>query len=126
MSLQEITFSMTRAKLFSIFSAIFGFLGGLWISVGTILMSRKEMQELSGTYLDSNPHLPSSLTATKIDTIIGTIFIAVAFLLQIIILVSENLQFMTSRVRIKTWKSVLYLVLSSLAIALLSRHILTK
>ena len=117
---------MTRSKFYSLLSTSLGFIGGLWLVVGTLLMSQKEIEELSGTYLDSNPHLYTFFIATKVDSIIGAILITFAFLMQFVIAYFDDSRVMMSSIRVRPFRTLMFSVACFVLIALVIRYFLVK
>ena len=117
---------MTRSKFYSLLSTSLGFIGGLWLVVGTLLMSQKEIEELSGTYFDSNPHLYTFFIATKVDSIICTILITLAFLAQFVITYFDDSKVMMSSVRVRPFRTIMLSVVCFVLIAYVIRLFLTR
>lgn len=54
------------------------------------MLSVEQAEEISASYVGHNPHFLESLLLQKTDTIIGAILIAVAFVLQFVVLTDED------------------------------------
>lgn len=73
---------MALATLIQILAACIGVVGSLFFAVGVMRQSIEAMGRLSGSYWDSNPHMPPMLAAQKADYLFGGGLIVLAFAVQ--------------------------------------------
>ena len=73
---------MFTASLIQLISACVGAVGSLFFAIGVMRQSIEAMGRLSGSYWDSNPHMPAALAAQKADYLFGGGLIVMAFVLQ--------------------------------------------
>jgi hypothetical protein len=73
---------MSLATLIQILAACVGVIGSLFFAVGVMRQSVDAMGRLSGSYWDSNPHMPPMLAAQKADYLFGGCLIVLAFTVQ--------------------------------------------
>ena len=74
---------MSAAALVQLASACIGIVGSLFFAIGVMRQTVEAMARLSGTYWNSNPHMPLALAAQKADYLFGGGLIVVAFVLQL-------------------------------------------
>ena len=74
---------MSAAALIQLASACIGIVGSLFFAIGVMRQTVEAMARLSGTYWNSNPHMPRALAAQKADYLFGGGLIVVAFVLQL-------------------------------------------
>lgn len=74
---------MSSTALVQLLSACIGIVGSLFFAIDVMRQTVEAMARLSGSYWDSNPHLPSALAAQKADYLFGGGLILVAFVLQL-------------------------------------------
>ena len=116
---------MSWKKLLSIQSAIWGFMGSVFLCHGAILLSSEKAGAISATYYGRNPHLLKSLLLQKIDTIIGAILIAVAFVFQFIVLAFEDKMTCKEINYKKGWQVIGLTTFSSILISVILRQLLS-
>lgn len=73
---------MSLATLIQMLAACIGVVGSLFFAVGVMRQSVEAMGRLSGSYWDSNPHMPPMLAAQKADYLFGGGLIVLAFTVQ--------------------------------------------
>ena len=74
---------MSLSSLIQLIASCVGIIGSLFFAIGIIRQSIESMASLSGTYWDSNPHLPKALAAQKADYLFGGGLITLAFVSQL-------------------------------------------
>ena len=74
---------MSAASLIQLIGACIGVVGSLFFAIGVMRQSVEAMGRLSGSYWDSNPHMPKALATQKADYLFGGGLIVVAFALQL-------------------------------------------
>ncbi|MHB1655269.1 MAG: hypothetical protein ACYCSZ_02760 [Burkholderiales bacterium] len=74
---------MSLATLIQIIAACIGIVGSLFFAIGVMRQSIESMGRLSGSYWDSNPHMPPMLAAQKADYLFGGGLIVAAFAVQL-------------------------------------------
>jgi hypothetical protein len=113
-------------KIYSIISAILGFIGSIWLSYSIIFTSSKAIEQLSGTYFDTNPYLLSALEETKIDSIIGLLFIVMSFTINLLILVFDDRVHMNKKSRCKPMIAIILPSLGLILIAVILRFFIVE
>lgn len=73
---------MSLATLIQILAACIGVVGSVFFAVGVMRQSVEAMGRLSGSYWDSNPHMPPMLAAQKAAYLFGGGLIVLAFAVQ--------------------------------------------
>jgi hypothetical protein len=112
---------MNLNKLVLIQSAVWGFMGSMFFCWGIIFQPAEEASKVAGTYYGGNPHLLESLVSQKVDFIIGTILIALAFLSQLIAIVLEKVLTENELPKQKAVGTIVYIFAISLIVALICR-----
>lgn len=74
---------MSASSLIQLMAACIGIIGSLFFAIGVMRQSAEAMGRLSGSYWDSNPHMPKALATQKADYLFGGSLIVVAFVLQL-------------------------------------------
>ena len=86
---------MTLATFVTLVSVVIGFVAALFFCFGALMLTRKEIGELSGTSWNENASLAKFLLSTKAEYFCGGVALAAAFVLQFLSsipgLVSERL-----------------------------------
>jgi hypothetical protein len=75
---------MTLPAFANVLSLVLGFVAGLFFCVGSAKLNRSTIDELSGTYWDSNPHLANFLRVLKAEYLCGGIALCATFFVQFI------------------------------------------
>ncbi|HEY8102008.1 MAG TPA: hypothetical protein VIF82_14790 [Burkholderiaceae bacterium] len=89
---------MSLTILIQILAACIGVVGSLFFAVGVMRQSVEAMGRLSGSYWDSNPHMPPMLAAQKADYLFGGCLIVLAFAVQFAsFLVSDKCMILNSK-----------------------------
>ena len=81
---------MSYPSLIQLLSASIGIVGSLFFAIGVVRQSTEAMARLSGSYYDSNPHMPRALSAQKADYVFGGGLILIAFSLQFLSFLAPN------------------------------------
>ena len=105
---------MSATSLIQLVAACFGIIGSLFFAIGVMRQSVDAMGRLSGSYWDSNPHMPKALATQKADYLFGGGLIVVAFVLQLVsfFVPADAEALSTSQARWAPWVA---LVLTTLA-----------
>lgn len=74
---------MSAVSLIQLIGACVGVVGSLFFAIGVMRQSIEAMGRLSGSYWDSNPHMPKALATQKADYLFGGGLIVLAFALQL-------------------------------------------
>ena len=86
---------MTLATFVTLVSVVIGFVAALFFCLGSLMLTRKEIGDLSGTSWNENTSLAKFLLSTKAEYLCGGVALATAFVLQFLSsipgLVSERL-----------------------------------
>lgn len=116
---------MSTSSLIQLFSACIGIIGSLFFAVGIMRQSIEAMGRLSGSYWDSNPHIPPALASQKADYIFGGGFIVIAFVLQLAsFLVPSDIQVLDAQqARYAPWVALLLTVCAFAVLRILAARI---
>ena len=116
---------MSLTTLVQILASCVGVVGSLFFAVGVMRQSVEAMGRLSGSYWDSNPHMPPMLAAQKADYLFGGCLIVLAFVVQFAsFLVSEKCMILnTTQAQLAPWVAAVSAAIAFVLLRLASRRV---
>ena len=116
---------MSLVSLIQLASACIGIIGSLFFAIGVMRQSVEAMGRLSGSYWDSNPHMPPVLAAQKADYIFGGCVIVAAFVFQLIsfFVPPETVALTTTQAAMAPWIATVLTAVAFLLLRVGSQHV---